>query len=94
MILLSNQRYNSSTASILLYNYRVSFEESSQFEFYFPNTTSIIQNLTDSPLYTEDWIGLKTLDEMNKLHLLTMSGDHMDFDRDWFYQNIVVKYLI
>ena len=91
MILLSNQRYNLSLMRLLYYRFLK--KESSQFEFYFPNTTSAIQNLTESPLYTEDWIGLRTLDQRNGLHFLTMAGDHMDFDRDWFYHNIVVKYL-
>jgi palmitoyl-protein thioesterase len=29
-------------------------------------------------LYTEDWIGLRTLDEAGKVKFFNLSGDHLD----------------
>lgn len=44
-------------------------------------------------LYTEDWIGLKTLDEAGKVALLDIPGaDHLQFSKDWFTENIVNRY--
>ena len=50
-------------------------------------------SLRETPLYTEDRIGLKTLDEAGKLHFLSVEGNHLEFSRDWFIQEIVNVYL-
>lgn len=34
------------------------------------------------PLYTDDWIGLRTLDERGAVHLETCDGEHMQLARD------------
>ena len=91
MILLLSPRWCNDLEENLWSNL---LQESSHFQFYSPNNTNTIQNLEESQLYQEDWIGLKTLHQKHKLHFLTMLGDHMDLDKDWFYQNIVVKYLL
>lgn len=44
----------------------------SQFGFYNENLTVI--NLMSRPLYTQDLIGLKTLDESGRLDLITVPG--------------------
>merc|ERR1711936_1055217 len=67
--------------------------ESGHFEFYVPGQADVIQPLRETPLYTEDRIGLKTLDEAGKLHFLSVEGNHLEFSRDWFIQEIINVYL-
>lgn len=68
-------------------------KESEWFEFYAPGQTKTIVSLKDSPIYTEDWIGLKQLDQAGKLKLLGVEGDHLQFNLKWFQKNIVEPYL-
>merc|ERR1712168_1000902 len=63
--------------------------ESEHFEFYVPGQADVLQPLRETPLYTEDRIGLKTLDEAGKLHFLAVEGNHLEFSRDWFIDNII-----
>merc|ERR1712001_358195 len=51
--------------------------ESSHFEFYTPGQSDVILPLKESPIYTEDRIGLKTLDESGRLHFPDVEGDHL-----------------
>jgi len=67
--------------------------ESERFEFYAPGQDKTIVPLKESPIYKEDWIGLKTLDEANKLKFLEVEGDHLKFTEPWFLANIVGPYL-
>lgn len=47
------------------------------------NTTSTeVTKLQDRPIYKEDWLGLKTLDQDGKLHFKTIVGAHMQFGED------------
>ena len=67
--------------------------ESSHFEFYTPGQADVIFPLRESPLYTEDRIGLKTLDEAGRLVLMEVEGNHLEFSRQWFIDEIVNVYL-
>merc|ERR1712236_78371 len=67
--------------------------ESSQFEFYVPGQADVILPLRESPLYVEDRIGLKTLDEAGKLHFMDVEGDHLQFSRQWLIDNIIEVFL-
>ena len=67
--------------------------ESSHFEFYVPGQATVILPLRESPLYIEDRIGLKTLDESGRLHLMEVEGNHLEFSRQWFIDNIINVYL-
>merc|ERR1711936_733890 len=49
---------------------KVEPKESEHFEFYIPGQAEEILPLRESPIYTEDRIGLKALDEDGKLHFL------------------------
>lgn len=40
-------------------------------------TSGRVTMLNERPLYTEDWIGLRSLDERGKLDFLTVPGSHM-----------------
>lgn len=70
-------------------------KESSWFQFYQPGQAKIVYKLQDSPLYKEDWIGLKQLDQTKRLKLLGTIGDHLQFHvhGKWFNDEIVEPYL-
>jgi len=38
--------------------------------------------LNETRLYTEDWIGLKAMDEAGKLHMMEVPGDHLQLSQD------------
>merc|ERR1711862_273762 len=63
--------------------------ESSHFEYYAPGQAQEILPLRESPIYVEDRIGLKALDEAGKLHFMDVEGDHLQFSRQWFIDNII-----
>merc|ERR1712098_132151 len=63
--------------------------ETSHFETYAPGQEVEVLPLRESALYQEDFIGLKTLDENDKLHFYTVPGHHVQFDYDWVAENIV-----
>ncbi|KRT83616.1 hydrolase [Oryctes borbonicus] len=55
--------------------------ESSQFGYYNENVTVI--NMRDRDIYTNDLIGLKTLDKQKKLDVITVSGiDHFSWHKN------------
>ncbi|KAK8864163.1 hypothetical protein IAR55_001409 [Kwoniella newhampshirensis] len=56
----------------------VSPAQSSQFGTYAPSNKSEIILLPSQPLYQNDWIGLKALDDKGALLLLHCPGEHMD----------------
>ncbi|XP_055371254.1 palmitoyl-protein thioesterase 1 [Condylostylus longicornis] len=64
-------------------------KESSWFEFYTPGQSQHIQPLKESPLYKEDRLGLKRMDEEGKLVFLEVEGDHLRFKDTWFVENII-----
>eukprot|EP00095_Tigriopus_kingsejongensis_P009112 maker-scaffold150_size309978-snap-gene-2.11 protein:Tk09112 transcript:maker-scaffold150_size309978-snap-gene-2.11-mRNA-1 annotation:"hypothetical protein BRAFLDRAFT_128749" len=67
---------------------------SQHFEFYRPGSEVDILPLLESPLYTENWIGLQDLNERGDLVFLTIPEvDHMQIPTDWFMSNIVAQYL-
>merc|ERR1711973_318392 len=66
--------------------------ESSHFEFYIPGQADVILPLKESPIYTEDRIGLKSLDEKGGLHFLEVEGNHLEFSRQWFIDEIINVY--
>merc|ERR1712183_637180 len=66
---------------------------SEHFEFYTPGQSEVILPLRESPIYVEDRIGLKALDEAGKLHFLDVEGDHLQFSRQWFIDEIINVFL-
>jgi len=62
--------------------------ESEWFEYYAPGEDKNIVSLYQSPIYTEDWIGLKELDQNNRLTFLQTEGNHLQFTDEWFEDNI------
>lgn len=67
--------------------------DSEWFGFYKPGQSKDLFTLFESPLYQEDWLGLKVMNSTGRLHFLASPGDHLQFTEQWFIDNIVSKYL-
>jgi palmitoyl-protein thioesterase len=67
--------------------------ETEIFGFYKAGQAKDVYTMRESPLYQEDWIGLKELDTSGRLHLYEVIGDHLQFDMQWFEKEIVEKFL-
>ncbi|XP_058211957.1 uncharacterized protein LOC131324110 isoform X6 [Rhododendron vialii] len=52
-------------------------KETSLFGYYPDGTWSTVLPAQETKLYTEDWIGLKTLDEAGKVKFINVSGGHL-----------------
>ena len=63
--------------------------QSAHFEFYAPGQDREVQQLNQSLIYAQDWLGLKTLDEAGKLHFFAVDGKHVQIDYEWVAKNIV-----
>jgi palmitoyl-protein thioesterase len=50
------------------------------FSWFSPTDSSKIVPYNETALYTEDWIGLKTLDEGKRLHFMAVDGNHLQLD--------------
>lgn len=48
-----------------------------------------IETLQQSLLYTEDRLGLAAMDQEGKLVFLKTEGDHLQFSREWFNENLL-----
>ncbi|WVQ82426.1 hypothetical protein IAT38_004554 [Cryptococcus sp. DSM 104549] len=59
-------------------DHTVSPAQSSHFATYSPTNKTEIIPLYQQPIYTEDWIGLRALDEQGGLRLEHCPGEHMD----------------
>jgi len=68
-------------------------KESEWFGFYVAGQDKEVFTLQDSPLYQEDWLGLKELDESGKLHFIGTEGNHLQFTEEWFINTIVWPFL-
>jgi len=49
--------------------------------------------MEDQPLYTQDWIGLRELDEKRGLWLEHCPGEHMDLDTGDCGMNMVMRWV-
>jgi len=67
--------------------------DSEWFGFYIPGQDDEILPLQQSAIYTEDWIGLQTLDNSSRLEFLSVVGDHLQFTDQWFNDTIIFGYL-
>lgn len=52
------------------------------FSWFDPESVKKLLNMTETALYKEDWIGLKTLDDAGKLNLMEVDGDHLQMSED------------
>jgi len=67
--------------------------DSEWFGYYVPGQDKNMQTLQESDIYTKDLLGLKAMDAAGKLHFLSTDGNHLQFTKEWFIQNIVNKFL-
>jgi len=63
--------------------------ESEWFGFYQTGQDKVVVAVENTTLYTEDWIGLKTLNENSQVSFIGTIGDHLQFTDEWFIQHIV-----
>ncbi|XP_064119123.1 palmitoyl-protein thioesterase 1-like [Macrobrachium nipponense] len=68
--------------------------ESQWFGFYAQGQDEVELPLRESRLYQEDRLGLKEMDEAGKLHFLSVDADHLRFGVEWFFQEIVNKFVV
>ncbi|XP_041069352.1 palmitoyl-protein thioesterase 1-like isoform X2 [Carcharodon carcharias] len=59
------------------------------FGFYKAGQAKDTYSLQESVLYQEDRLGLKAMNKASKLEFLTVDGDHLQFSKEWFINNIV-----
>ena len=59
----------------------------------FNATTGVVTKLQDRPIYKEDWLGLRVLDEQKKLDFLITEGGHMQLS-DKLLKDTFKKYFI
>jgi len=67
--------------------------ESQHFGFYQSNQAVIELKLNQTEQYQKDLLGLKTMDQRNKLVFLDVAGDHLQFTSEWLQKEIIDKYL-
>jgi len=63
--------------------------DSEWFGFYKQGQAKEVEQLKESKLYTEDWIGLASLDAQGKLILLETEGEHLRMPPGYFEQKII-----
>jgi len=68
-------------------------KESEWFGYYPENNANATVELEQTPLYREDWIGLRTLKESGRLHLLAVDGMHLQMSSQLFVEEVINKYL-
>jgi palmitoyl-protein thioesterase len=66
--------------------------DSQWFGFYTPGQDQETQRMEETNLYLEDKLGLKQMNENGQLVFLDVDGDHLQFSREWFKEN-VIQYL-
>ncbi|KAK7100231.1 palmitoyl-protein thioesterase 1-like [Littorina saxatilis] len=67
--------------------------ESEWFGFYAPGQTKDILPMNQTKIWTEDRLGLQTLNSSGRLHFLSSDTDHLQFTETWFIENVVNKFL-
>ncbi|KAJ3038914.1 hypothetical protein HDV00_012836 [Rhizophlyctis rosea] len=66
-------------------------KESAHFGYW--NEEGVVVPLREQPLYKEDWLGLKAMDEKGKLVFEEIPGRHMRIDFEYLKTEIIPKYL-
>jgi len=64
-------------------------KESEWFGFYAPGQDKEVLTLQETPLYQQDWLGLQEMNDNGKLTFLATIGDHLQFTKEWFIENII-----
>ncbi|XP_052255104.1 palmitoyl-protein thioesterase 1-like [Dreissena polymorpha] len=67
--------------------------ESEWFGYYIPGQDKKLYTMYESPLYLQDKLGLKTLNDTGRITFLSSDSDHLQFTEQWFIDNIITKFL-
>ncbi|KAJ0051696.1 hypothetical protein Pint_00110 [Pistacia integerrima] len=67
-------------------------KETSWFGYFPDGSFDTILSAQETPLYIDDWIGLKTLDEAGKVKFINVSGNHLQISRSDM-KTYIVPYL-
>lgn len=62
--------------------------QSQWFGYYTPGQDKETQRLNETDLYIKDRIGLKKMDEENKIVFLECEGNHLQFTKEWFREKL------
>lgn len=65
-------------------------KESQWFGYYKPGQDKETQWLGETDLYIEDRLGLKKMDEANKIVFLECEGNHLQFTTEWFREKLFI----
>ncbi|EUB63885.1 Palmitoyl-protein thioesterase [Echinococcus granulosus] len=63
------------------------------FGFYRSDKAGDVYDIKESKQYKTDSLGLKTLDEQGRLHLIPLPGYHLQFSDEWFRRVIIGQFL-
>ena len=63
--------------------------ESSHFGYYQPGQDQDVVDMRQLPVYADNRIGLREMDEQGKLVMLSTDGDHLQITEDFFAEQIV-----
>ncbi|VDM22747.1 unnamed protein product [Hydatigera taeniaeformis] len=63
------------------------------FGFYRSDKPEDVYDIKESKQYKTDSLGLKTLDEQGRLHLIPLPGYHLQFSDEWFRKVIIRQFL-
>lgn len=59
------------------------------FGYYKPGQDKEVQSLEESDFYLNDKLGMKQMKADGKLVFLENEGNHLQFTKEWFIQNII-----
>jgi len=68
-------------------------KETEWFGFYAEGNDTVALPMEQTKLYTEDRLGLKTLKDTGRLHLLEFPGNHLQIPHDVFIKSIIDPFL-
>ncbi|KAI6190028.1 Palmitoyl-protein thioesterase 1 [Aphelenchoides bicaudatus] len=69
-------------------------KESEWFGFFAENNGTYVQSMNETELYQKDTIGIKELNESNRLKFLSIDANHLQISEKFFIKEIVQKYFM
>uniref|UniRef100_A0A8C1CCP0 Palmitoyl-protein thioesterase 1 n=1 Tax=Cyprinus carpio carpio TaxID=630221 RepID=A0A8C1CCP0_CYPCA len=84
-----NETYKKNLMSLNKFVMVKFLQDTMWFGFYKPGQAKELETLQESAIYTEDRLGLAEMDSAGKLVFLATDGDHLQFTREWFNDNLL-----
>lgn len=69
-------------------------KESEWFGFFAENNGTYVQQMNETDLYKQDKLGIKYLNENNRLKLLSIDANHLQISEKFFIKEIIQNYFI